>query len=152
MVHCRLWRVTAFADHKFFLCTNSFGGVVVSTSQATAIVSAVNYCETSTRWRDECASAFMKNDEKKQILSPSALAVRRLIRELEKAGPNPSAVLSAIKTYRSTRPKFGRLNERERVIERFTILLRDFARLQIRIAKSGVEIDRFFLERRGGSR
>jgi len=94
----------------------------------------------------------MKSDEKKQILSASALAERRLIRELEKAGPNPSAVLSAIKTYRSTRPKFGRLNERERVIERFTTLLRDFARLQIRIAKSGVEIDRFFLERRGGSR
>ena len=92
----------------------------------------------------------MKNDDKKQILSSSALAERRLIRELEKAGPNPSAVLSAIKTYRSARPKFGRLNERERVIERFTILLRDFARLQIRIAKSGVEIDRFLWKGEAG--
>jgi hypothetical protein len=93
----------------------------------------------------------MKNDEKKQKLSTTALAPqRRLIQELEKAGPNPSAVLSAIKTYRSARPKFGRLNERERVIERFTILLRDFARLQIRIAKSGVEIDRFLWKGEAG--
>jgi hypothetical protein len=93
----------------------------------------------------------MQNDERKQKLSTTALTPqRRLIRELEKAGPNPSAVLSAIKTYRSARPKFGRLNERERVIERFTILLRDFARLQIRIAKSGVEIDRFLWKGEAG--